>query len=595
MLPPAFQTGLEHLPGREIFPPQSYGGPLGMHEGSYQDFLLGVEYMQERIEPHRNGAISSGSGSSGRDHDFGADQFYMGRSADGHFAHGFGGNLDETRDVRANGFVALLLSDAEIVDENVVPEDSLDAQRTSAFEAADHIRHVIETASDETRSAHESGFVQLLVTRNEGNETRDAQVSGDDAGYSDQCSELPDDDHSDGVHDGVRLSSDESDLPHDLDQYIISSAEAILRQTPKNSIDVWVLYKKLLRFRRLGQLSRAVSCALAMQMREEEKEMLRKSIPDVRFDINVLSDRDCVDRFRFRKVHLAYLLMQFQLPSFFSTEERYRVSAIEALCITLERLGYPARWQEQEKKFGRSNSNLSSIFYYVCEHIASRCAPLLKGDWDRVSLRLEDFASAVQAKGSALPNIWGFIDGTVRKICRPGNSTEQRAMYNGHKRSHAVKYQAVTTPDGMIVHMFGPAQGRAHDLTLLEDSDLESIIQRDRRFRGYLLYGDPAYGQTDVFASPFDRVGATSEEKAVNKSLSQVRISVEWGFGVIVNEWAMIDFKRKMSIGNVPVGLLYEVVAIFANCLTIARHQNVISGYFDVAPPTFQEYFAGLE
>ncbi|OWY97970.1 hypothetical protein PHMEG_00031380 [Phytophthora megakarya] len=333
-----------------------------------------------------------------------------------------------------------------------------------------------------------------------------------------------------------------------------------------------------------------------MQLREEEKTLLQTRIPEVRFNINSLSEKTCIDRFRFRKADLAYLLMVFHLPAFFifSTDQGYRVSGIEGLCITLERLSYPSRWKDQVEKFGRSNSNLSSIFYYVCEHIGDRCSPLLRGDWNRVSSRLEDFASAISTKGSALNNLWGFIDGTVRKICRPGHSTEQQAMYNGHKRSHAVKYQAITTPDGMIVHMFGPAEGRAHDLTLLEDSGVETIIEEDQRFRGYLLYGDPAYGQTNVFASPFDKVGATREEKDVNKSLSQVRISVEWGFGKIVNEWAMLDFKRKMTIGNVPVGLLYEVVAIFANCLTIARQQNVISSYFDVVPPTFQEYFACL-
>ncbi|GMF57995.1 unnamed protein product [Phytophthora fragariaefolia] len=130
-------------------------------------------------------------------------------------------------------------------------------------------------------------------------------------------------------------------------------------------------------------------------------------------------------------------------------------------------------------------------------------------------------------------------------------------------------------PDGIIVHMFGPAQGRAHALTLLEDPDLENINGRDRRFHGYLLYGDPAFGQTDVFASPFDKVGATREEIEVNRSLSKVRIAVEWMFGKIIGEWAMMDFKRKMSIGNVPAGMLYEV-AIFANCVTIACHQNII-------------------
>ncbi|KAE8951073.1 hypothetical protein PF011_g33062 [Phytophthora fragariae] len=110
----------------------------------------------------------------------------------------------------------------------------------------------------------------------------------------------------------------------------------MLRQTPRNSIDTWVLYRRLLRYRQLRMFSRAVACALAMQMRDHEQEILRGKVPDIRFYINRLSEKDSINRFRFRKVHLAYLLMQFRLPPFFSTEEGYRVSGIEALCITLE-------------------------------------------------------------------------------------------------------------------------------------------------------------------------------------------------------------------------------------------------------------------
>ncbi|KAE9093882.1 hypothetical protein PF007_g17964 [Phytophthora fragariae] len=450
-----------------------------------------------------------------------------------------------------------------------------------------------ELCGDELRDDARSDDV-LSGDERSGDELRDDVRSEDmrsgDEQFRDEQVGDGQDEHSDS-----HSWSSCRDLSLKYEQHLIEAAEKILRQTPKNSIDVLVLYRRLLRYRRLRMLPRAVACALAMQMRDEQKETLRSDIPDIRFNINRLSEKDCIDRIRFGKVQLAYLLMQFRIPPFFSTEEGYRVSSIEALCITFERMGCPSRWREQVQKFGRSESNLSSIFYHVCEHITARCAPLLRGDWDRVSTRLEDFASAIQAKGAALDNVWGFTDGTVRNICRPGDTTEQRAMYNGHKRSHAVKYQAVTTPDGIIVHMFGPGQGRAHDLTLLDGSALEEIISRDHRFRGYLLYGDPAYGHTYVFASPFDKVGATSEELVVNKSLSSVRIAVEWGFGQIISEWALLDFKRKMSIGNVPVGMLYEVTAIFANCVTIARHQNVISSYFDVPPPTFAEYFATLD
>ncbi|ETP47412.1 hypothetical protein F442_06545 [Phytophthora nicotianae P10297] len=258
------------------------------------------------------------------------------------------------------------------------------------------------------------------------------------------------------------------------------------------------------------------TCALAIQLRGIEKETLRSCIPDIRFDINGMSERDCIDRFRFGKTHLAILLWKFQLPTFFSTEEGYRTSGIEGLCVVLERL--------------------SSTFYYVCEHIARRCAPLRDGDWTRISSRLDEYTSAVRVNRGELRNVWGFIDGTIRRIGKPLGNAEQHALYSGHKRCHGIKFQSVTTPDGIISHLFGPAEGRLHDLTLLDASGLEETIQNDQRFDGYLLYGDPAYGHTDVFASPFDRIGATREESEVNASMSRVRITVEWGFGQVIDE-----------------------------------------------------------
>ncbi|ETI49700.1 hypothetical protein F443_06502 [Phytophthora nicotianae P1569] len=305
-------------------------------------------------------------------------------------------------------------------------------------------------------------------------------------------------------------------LPSDIKALIRESASKILRQTPKNRIDLRILHRRRRRYRRFGMRFRAVACALAIQLRGIEKETLRSCIPDIRFDINGMSERDCINRFRFGKTHLAILLWKFQLPTFFSTEEGYRTSGIEGLCVVLERL--------------------SSTFYYVCEHIARRCAPLRDGDWTRISSRLDEYTSAVRVNRGELRNVWGFIDGTIRRMCKPLGNAEQQALYSGHKRCHGIKFQSVTTPDGIISHLFGPAEGRLHDLTLLDASGLEETIQNDQRFDGYLLYGDPAYGHTDVFASPFDRIGATREESEVNASMSRVRITVEWGFGQVIDE-----------------------------------------------------------
>ena len=67
---------------------------------------------------------------------------------------------------------------------------------------------------------------------------------------------------------------------------------------------------------------------------------------------------------------------------------------------------------------------------------------------------LEQYAAAIASKGAALDNCFGFVDGTVRPISKPGE--QQRIVYNGHKRVHALKFQSVAVPNGLIANMYGP-------------------------------------------------------------------------------------------------------------------------------------------
>lgn len=67
---------------------------------------------------------------------------------------------------------------------------------------------------------------------------------------------------------------------------------------------------------------------------------------------------------------------------------------------------------------------------------------------------LQVYGNAAFAKGAALDNCFGFVDGTVRPICRPGEM--QRTVYNGHKGVHGLKFQSVVLPNGLIANLFGP-------------------------------------------------------------------------------------------------------------------------------------------
>ena len=86
--------------------------------------------------------------------------------------------------------------------------------------------------------------------------------------------------------------------------------------------------------------------------------------------------------------------------------------------------------------------------------------------WNNVLLNppaLEMYAQLVHDKGAALQNCFGFIDGTVRPIARPDQ--HQRVMYNGHKRVHAIKFQSLVLPNGLIANLYGPVGNYVFQVT----------------------------------------------------------------------------------------------------------------------------------
>ena len=106
--------------------------------------------------------------------------------------------------------------------------------------------------------------------------------------------------------------------------------------------------------------------------------------------------------------------------------------------------------------FGRSPPELSMINNEMINILFELHGQRLT-TWNQFLLNphnLQRYADAVADKGAALRNCFGFIDGTVRPICRPDK--KQRVMYNGHKRVHAIKFQSLSLPNGLIANLYGP-------------------------------------------------------------------------------------------------------------------------------------------
>ena len=83
---------------------------------------------------------------------------------------------------------------------------------------------------------------------------------------------------------------------------------------------------------------------------------------------------------------------------------------------------------------------------------------------------LELFAQVIHTKGAPLDNCWGFVDGTTRHVCKPGQN--QRLLYNDQKHYHCIKFQSVVAPNGLIANLFGPVEGKRHESGILVHSSL---------------------------------------------------------------------------------------------------------------------------
>lgn len=194
-------------------------------------------------------------------------------------------------------------------------------------------------------------------------------------------------------------------------------------------------------------------------------------------------------------------------------------------------------------------------------------------------------AGAITAKGSPLHNCVGFLDGTVRPICRP--TKYQRMVFNGHKRVHALKFQSMIFPNGLIAHLYGPMCGRRHDCALLRESGLMPLFYA--RAPNFTLYGDKGYPIQQSLIAPYRGIGLTQQQENFNREMSKIRTSVEWGFGKILTYFAFLDFKKNQKILLQPVGKQYLLGGLLTNCHT-CLYSSVCSDYFQCSPPTLEAY-----
>ena len=317
--------------------------------------------------------------------------------------------------------------------------------------------------------------------------------------------------------------------------------------------------------------------------------------------IQDISESEAITEFRFRKEHLQAIanLLWPRISHFIEGNQQsiklqngYRAPYETGILLVLFRLSRPRRLRPDiEKYFGMRRSHLSALISTMMEALYNVALPYLSSAAVHAN-RIPYYADCVANKcGHLVTNVWGFIDGTLRKIGHP--VLLQKHMYSGHKRVHGIKFQSVVTPDGLIALLFGPINGNRHDSYMLRESGILQQLHQIMPLNGifYSLYGDPAYPQSAYLFGGYRNPGDGTAQAAFNTAMSAIREPVEWNFKEITAQFSFLDFKTSLKIFKFPVAKYYIVAAFLTNIRSF-YYRNQTANYFDAETYTLDDYLS---
>jgi len=279
----------------------------------------------------------------------------------------------------------------------------------------------------------------------------------------------------------------------------------------------------------------------------------------------------------------------------------------EGLAIVIRRLVFPSRWSDLTAVFGRPPAQLCRIFHEVLAELDLTWGFLLDFNPTHFNGQLQNWAQAIAARGAPAPlNIIAFIDGTLRRTTRPAPSAAglpagvtpyaiQRAQYSGHKRHHGFKFQDIIAPNGLIIGSYGPVDGRHSDPFMLARSGVIAALPNMQDSTGtiYRLFGDSIYPFLPRLFRMYRNTVPGSPQYLLNKIMSKVRVSVEWGFNLVTNSFQAVDFIRWQRMYLTKPARQYRIATLLTNCLSIMRGTNQISEDFNCPLPTLRDYLNG--
>jgi len=143
-----------------------------------------------------------------------------------------------------------------------------------------------------------------------------------------------------------------------------------------------------------------------------------------------------------------------------------------------------------------------------------------------------------------------FIDGVERPVQRPKNSSKQKKLYSGKKKTHTRKNILICDENKKILLLSPTKSGRRHDKKLLDKGDIvkhisnSTCIWADTGFKGI----EQNHANVEIPTKRTKNKPLTVEEKEDNKIISSFRVRVEHAIGGSKRYAACRDIYRNKSV-----------------------------------------------
>jgi len=277
----------------------------------------------------------------------------------------------------------------------------------------------------------------------------------------------------------------------------------------------------------------------------------------------------------------------------------------ESFLFLLNRIASLKTLSEHEEFWGRTNDVLSRMFNEMCNRLYLNFRHLIQNNLAYWQPSFDLFNRKIIARiapsvpiGCAL--VFSFLDATVRPICNPGGGMLQRVLWNGKDRVHAIKFQGLNFPNGMVGDMPDCSPGRDHDELMVTSSGLNARIRAVQTTAvppipppmHNIAYADKGYtNRSHVRAAHRgNNAQLLNWQRVENTKLKVPRaIGAEMPFGQIIQQSKFLSYKKGLKVQMMAVNQIYIVAVLLSNAHTCLYGSNV-GEYFDCAAPKLYDY-----